>query len=171
MGFLVSGSDVIVLSAAFFGLLVFLVTHIIGLRGFRPQRVPGMLLGCVVLGGLGTLGSYFWLVGLKVNSALGGITSILIFSLLVFHYFSGVFGMMEAAIRIRLLLELYGRPAQSATPEEILQNYNESMILKLRLDRLVAAGHLKWNGEFYRIGNRILLIQIGIQRIVKGLFG
>ena len=163
--------DTVVLSAAFFGFLIFLISHVIVLKGFKPERIPFVLLGCVALGGASNLGSYLLLIGSGRLSFLGVFVSLLMFSLLIFHYFNWVFGMGEAAIRIRLLCELHRRNPPSATLNEIEQDYNDAAILKLRLDRLVSAGHLKWGGQFYRIGNRILFIQISIQKMFKSLFG
>ena len=97
--------------------------------------------------------------------------SALIYSFLILNYFIWVFGMGEAAIRIRLLRELDQRPDKSATLEELLQNYNSQIIVDQRLDRLVGAGHLKFENGYYRIGNPVLLIELLLLHCLKSLMG
>lgn len=97
--------------------------------------------------------------------------SAIVYVLLVLHYLVWVFGMGEAAIRIRLLRELERSETQSASLEEIKQNYNAEKILKSRLDRLVGAGHLAFDGKCYTLKSKILLIQIYVERIFKKLLG
>jgi hypothetical protein len=55
--------------------------------------------------------------------------------------------------------------------EEVLKNYNAEGILKTRLARLVTAGHVNFDGTFYRMKNPVLLIQLMLIRFFKFLLG
>ena len=108
---------------------------------------------------------------LSFSPWLGGLTGLIIYSLLVLLYLSLVFGMGEAAVRIRLLREIDAKPSRTATLAEICHAYNAEKILELRLGRLVSAGHLRFDGERYHLGNRILLIQGLATKLLKFLLG
>lgn len=139
------------------------------LRYFASLRAPSLIGGCA-------------LVGLAVCEAvlfkklapppwLGSFTAAVVYSLLVLLYISLVFGMGEGAVRIRLLREINSRPSRSATLGEILQAYNAEKILEIRLERLVSAGHLRFDGRHYQLGNPILLLQGLANRFLKFLLG
>ncbi len=145
----------------------FLVLHALLLRineSFPADRaISGSL-------GLGVLIQLIILFIAKAAPATG-IYSVLIYILLVFHYLVWVFGMGEAAIRIRLLRELDRMPSKSASLTEICVNYNVEKILKSRLDRLVGASHLKFDGQYYFLNKKILLVQARIEKMIKRLLG
>lgn len=98
-------------------------------------------------------------------------TAEFIYLLLFFHYLAWVFGMGEAAIRIRLLRELLARPSHMATLNEIMANYNAEKVLEYRLARLVGSGHLTFDGKFYSIKNTILILQVIVCSKVKRILG
>ena len=99
------------------------------------------------------------------------VASVLIYICLVFHYLVWVFGMGEAAIRIRLLRELDRTPSKSVSLREICLHYNVDKILQSRLERLVSAGHLHFDGQYYSIRKKILLVQAQVEKMVKVLLG
>lgn len=97
--------------------------------------------------------------------------SLLIYSLLFFHYLAWVFGMGEAAMRIRLLRELEKIPSQSATLDEIYASYDAEKMLGIRLERLTGSGHLSFDGQYYSVNHRILLLQSWIMEAFQRLLG
>lgn len=104
-----------------------------------------------------------------LGAALCG--SLLIYSLLFFHYLAWVFGMGEAAMRIRLLRELEKAPSQSATLNQIYASYDAEKMLQIRLERLTGSGHLSFDGQYYSINHRILLLQSWIMDAFQRLLG
>lgn len=97
--------------------------------------------------------------------------SLLIYSLLFFHYLAWVFGLGEAAMRIRLLRELEKAPAQSATLNEIYASYDAEKMLQIRLARLTSSGHLAFDGQYYSVNHRILFFQSWIMETFQRLLG
>ena len=163
----VNSADLFVLAPAFSVFVFFLILHILLLRinkNFSADRAISWSLG------LGILIQLIILFAAKVAPA-PSVASVLIYILLVFHYLVWVFGMGEAAIRIRLLRELDQLPFKSASLAEICVRYNAEKILQSRLERLVGAGHLKFDGRYYSLNKKILLVQVRVETIVKALLG
>ena len=171
--------DSVVFFSSVAGLILFFAAHVGFLRfGQWPSTFKAMLFSVVV--GWTTqevLFGFFWIYGLAKKSYsvwamlfFSGLSSGL-YGLLVFHYIAWIFGMGEAAIRIRLLDELDRMPGGSANLDEIYERYNAEMIFRTRLSRLVNAGHLAYDGSAYRIRSRVLFVQSAISNGLKRLLG
>lgn len=172
--------DVFVVLTAFSSFVLFLGIHILGFRYLKPKGVRRVLVYAITIGLLTDVMTSVWIAVVLVNPlggyagetiVVGAVASLLIYSMLVFNYMVWVFGMGEAAIRIRLLHELYRAPSNAETLEEIYHAYNAEMILKVRLSRLVDSGHLRFDGCRYSIGRRFLFIHAHFMRIIKTLMG
>ncbi len=169
-----NGLDLLTVGVAILSYLIFLFTHGLLLRSSESFPASRAILFSLVLGlAINTLLLYLRLRDDFAFSQLFLIffASTIIYILLIFHYLVWVFGMGEAAIRIRLLRELERTETKFATLAEIKKNYNAQKILNSRLERLMGAGHLTFDGKFYHLKSKILLIQIGVERFFKKLLG
>ena len=170
--------DGFVLAATFAAYFIFLFVQFIALRYWKGAKANLIIFYTFIIGygGYAALLTLNFITGgekLGSNSLSLYLLSLgigsLIYVLLVFHYLSLVFGMGESAIRIRLLRELNKRPSKSFSWEEILSSYNAAQILCSRLERLVSAGHLSFDGRHYFLRKRVLLIQAMIRQILRHL--
>lgn len=173
-----SSLDLFCLTSSFFSFLFFLGIHMMVLRHREKWPTSQVVLFSFGLGAL-VDGAIFVFVGpqetaaRQIYPALGVAlcSSLLIYSLLFFHYLAWVFGMGEAAIRIRLLRELENAPSQSATLKEIYAGYDAEKMLEIRLSRLTGSGHLFFDGQGYSINHRILLLQSWVMETFQRLLG
>ena len=161
--------DLQVLAAAFAGFAVFLASHILVFHYANPKNSSLVFLSSFILGALSN-GAFVFLPAAGPKGLIL-FTSGFIYVLLVFHYLAWIFGMGEAAIRIRLIIELDRMPERTASLAEIYARYNADLILKTRLERLVNAGHLHFDGRHYRIRSKILILQSKVSGILKSLLG
>src|SRR3989338_2095143 len=149
--------DMLVLKNALTSFLIFWVLHLVVLRFVGPHGVLKWLVnvivtagGCNVVmgwaslrsGGEASLASF---VGIMACVGL----SISIYGLIVFIYILCVFGLHESSIRIRMLRELYAARPRGLSREELLERYNADVILRRRLERLMASGEVTLQGTEY----------------------
>ena len=153
---------------------LFLILHIFLLRLWVFQPAPRIIFLSLSIGFLfGPL--FFFLVTPSFvifpdsvpEILLLAFLSMFLYGLLVLQYIAWIFGMGEAAIRIRILLELQRRFSKGASLNEIYEHYNAEQILKVRLSRLVNAGHLTEAGDRYQLKKRILIIEAFVIRMLK----
>lgn len=171
--------DFFIILTSFSNFALFLFLHAALLRRYLTQPASAMILLSFIVGFIETLFSYtvFSFVFLFPEGyslpavLLGGSVSCFLYTLLVFHYIAWVFGMGEAAIRIRLLFELAKHPVKGLSLEDFYERYNAESILSVRLARLVNAGHISLEGDIYKIKNRILLFQVFLNNLMKSLLG
>ena len=178
---LIDPLDAYVLGAALVSFGLFLAVHVAVFRYGRPRRITPPLIVSFAAGFLLDAGAAFMLVGYPTETLasyseaarwLGGSAALAVYSLVTLHYLSWVFGMGEAAIRIRILLELERRPGGTATLQEIHDGYNDETILKIRLAKLVGAGYLQKDGPTYRVRRKAVFLQskmIGLLKTALGL--
>ena len=164
-------SAVLALGGAAF--ILFLILHIAWFRYLKPTNASLVFLGSYAAGDLLISAGIIYLImnGAAVgHSILILFASGFLFTLLVFHYLAWVFGMGEAAIRIRLLFEVAKNP-NGITLEELFRDYHSEGILATRLDRLVRAGHVQTDGNFYWFRGSLLFLQHGVSEGLKRLLG
>ncbi len=81
--------------------------------------------------------------------------TLIVYACIAYSYFH-LFNLSETARRIRILRELHA--AGSLTAAEISRLYSPTLVLEVRLDRLVAAGQLKLRGGRYVNAGRLLRV-------------
>ena len=168
--------DAVVAASSAAGFSVFLVMHIFLFRLRRYAGSSGMisisiragLIVCVLIFAKSVLFSSVGSFGFTLFCA--GLT-VLLYVLLVFHYIAWFFGMGESALRIRILHELAGAGSEGLSLEELYRRYNAPLIFKTRMDRFLNTGHLRREGDRYRLGNPIFLWQIRVSRFLGSLLG
>lgn len=170
--------DLAILLTASAAFVLFLILHVILFRCLTSQPANRVILSSFLLCIPAGIVLFAWLTWTKVrldfsiwDVAFLGSVSLFIYGLLVLQYIAWLFGMGEAAVRIRLLIELESLPIRDATLEKIYEQYNAKKILSIRLMRLANAGHVLFDGKRYRIANRILLLEAYVIRMMKRLFG
>ena len=77
-----------------------------------------------------------------------------IYLLLCFIYVFNVWGVYESSVRMRLLREIARAQEGGISKEEILQNYNSEIMVKLRLQRLLGSGEIIEQKGGYKLSNR-----------------
>lgn len=78
--------------------------------------------------------------------------SCFIYGLSSFIYILCVFGPYETSVRLRILSLLDSHKSKSL--EEILEGYNSKAILDVRLIRLLGAGDILYDGQFYYLAKK-----------------
>ncbi|MBI4372552.1 MAG: hypothetical protein HY585_02345 [Candidatus Omnitrophica bacterium] len=161
------------------GFLFFILVHVLLMRTFKAIGAPLAMLSSIVA--CAFLNGFIFFAVLTLSGATSEISlaltlfsatlSITLYGLVVFHYLAWVFGMSEAAIRIRLLFEVGKKHNIGVKVEEILDRYNAETILDVRLQRLVSAGHVGFDGSRYKLKPSPLLIQLWLMNRIMKLLG
>ena len=78
-------------------------------------------------------------------------------ALLYFFLFMGYaqfFYMAESSVGVRTMIELASRPDQGYTLQELTVRYRSDWMLQRRLDRMIHAGYLVADGDYYAVTKR-----------------
>lgn len=78
------------------------------------------------------------------------VISYIIFGLLALLFTLGFFGIATTSLRMQLLTEVYKRGRKGISYPAITKIYNRDIIIKKRLERLVAAGEIGKIGKTYQ---------------------
>lgn len=131
-------------------------------QGYVRSFFVGFALGLVVL-----LAGEALRLSSRPTSGLEAVVMIaadgLLYACAAFLYF-GVVNVGESSIRVRLLREL-GKSAGPASEKDLLRVYNDGIILRIRLGRMVRNGQVSLEGGRYRLRSRTLA------RIAAAVFG
>ncbi len=165
--------DAGLLRAVFSAFAVFLALHVAFFRLDRARHMTASLAASILLG----------LAVCVICSARPAVrpadprdawlliaAACLLYGLLVFNYGTWIFGMGEAALRVRLLYEVEDRGG-AATVAEVLDRYNASLILDRRLEKLVASGHLTFDGARYLLARESLRAPLVLVRWHRRFLG
>ncbi|MBK6647401.1 MAG: hypothetical protein IPG44_16910 [Anaerolineales bacterium] len=136
-----------------------LALHIITSRTARyfnqPVSAQKLALVCILLGNL-PLGLLEWFLVLRyldlAGQLWGAVYCILTYNAIGHVYFH-LFNMTETSIRVRLLREI---DAQGQTINEVIDRYNPSNSVGVRLQRLQDIGVVKQAGDRYFLQSRWL---------------
>lgn len=179
---MISEADAIALGLLVFQGLLWTVLHIIFFRNI-PQRT--IIKGIVILFGTIEILAFAALLILSVTLFRDTLPqkipvlvdsfvfSSAIYTLVIFIYILGVFGIMESSIRIRLLTEIAKKKTEGIGSAELLKLYNTDMILKKRLDRFVGSGDISYDHGFYRAKTKYspFLLPAFILRTIWNIYG
>jgi hypothetical protein len=95
--------------------------------------------------------------------------SFVIYSMLVFNYVIGIFGLLESSLRIKILDVLAVQGENGMSRRGLLRIYNKDTIVKKRVKRLISSGELAYTNGMYHINKRISFVYIPYY-IVKMMF-
>ncbi|MFI5348705.1 MAG: hypothetical protein ACHQ2Z_04110 [Elusimicrobiota bacterium] len=167
-------SDRIIAAGAFSGFIVFLAAHVSSFRYLRPKKQSPTLTASFLLGtaAAGAVSARFLATACPPTVSFSGVVlALVLYGLLALLYMAFIFGMAEAALRIRLLFELERQPNRKASAAEIYRSYNADLIFAARLNRLLGAGHLQVHNGAFRMRNPVLLGQLAVVDLLGGLMG
>lgn len=153
--------DLFIIINSGFTLLVFLVMHVVYLRGSDPSQVFGRLFSSFGFAGitpfvLGIIG-YFsgMLTGYSFSLIIfSSVISWIFYAFLAFLYILVVFGIMESSVRISLLKEIYGDGDKGKTFDLIIRRYNKKTIIEKRLARFLQSGEVVKKSGYYLRGKK-----------------
>ena len=151
--------DIIICLAAGISFAVFVVVQFVVFRFVSEGGVLKWIMALFVLGSLVNAGLF---AAFSLDAFSGGIIyktalfliSWIMYSLLSFLYVLCVFGPYESSIRLRLIRELYRQHPQAVTLSQLYERYNNTVILKRRIARLLAAGSITVRGGKYQVSGR-----------------
>ncbi len=167
--------DLILTTTAALVFIIFLSFQIVLFRHVSHERVIFWL--AVVYIGVGlplAITSSILLFPAEISRTLFSIIVVFaLYSLLVFIYILGVFGIMESSIRIRLLTEVAGKGKKGLPLSKLLTYYNRETIIQKRLNRFVSSGDLLYKNGTYRATERYSLFLLPSQmlRFIWNLYG
>lgn len=154
------------------GLAADMLLQVILLR----RRGDGRLLRSVVRGFAGGLCAVFaveaaWFLGADVpvtDFAGQALFNASVFTALGYGYFHWI-NLGETARRIRILREIHRAPGGGLSADELLRRYNAAVIVRARLERMLAHGQVvRRKGRFF-IGSRKLLVMAQVLTLAKKL--
>lgn len=151
--------DITICLTAFISFGAFLMIQFVLFRFVSEGGVLKWIMALFILGSFVDAGLFAALAGDAFSKAWTYPALLLllswgIYALLSFLYVLYVFGPYESSIRLRLIRELYRRYPQGLTLGELYERYNNLVILKRRLARLLAARSITVCGERYQVTNR-----------------
>ena len=141
--------------------LLFVVCHVLWFRmGKVKEPVRVLILS-------------FLLVGVLTGWLEWGILSWFVYALLVIAYILGIFGMMMASLRVRILSLIVKEGGRGITLPAILKIYNRDKIIKNRLARLVGSRDVYLRNNKYHLQKQfsLFLIHGSIFALLKKLYG
>lgn len=156
------------------GLAVCVAAHIAAARALPGRSRLGYVLASFFAGGAAV-------AGLAAARALGrgavsldlaalALNWLLAYVCLAYCYFGGFYNCGESARRIRLLRELLDAGQDGLSRAEVLERYNAEMIVRARLERLLAGGQLVLREGRYFIGRKDTLWASWMLTRLKVLF-
>lgn len=164
--------DLIILTSAGVGFIFFVTAHVATFRILNRKGILKNLIRIFLAGGLAGLAivpvfSRPWTAAPGMDLVKVLITvcffNLLIYGLMCFLYVLYIFGPYESSIRFRLVYELYRNNPDGMEIRAIERNYNPDIILKRRLERLLASGDLIEVDGVYRLA-RVRNIFIALDR-------
>jgi hypothetical protein len=170
--------DIFTLGIAAASFILFFLLHVLLLRRNR-QATSQMILISFFFGFVATMIAFLclYVFGAQTDSRaaldclVAALASAFLYALFFIQYIAWVFGMGEAAVRIRLLVEVGLSGKRGVSLAEIYTVYNAKNIMQTRMSRLVSANHLSMEGETYRMKSGILILQLNITRILRCVLG
>jgi len=130
---------------------LYLLLQIVIFRFLPRSSVVKLVLYTYFLGGIANIIICVTRFGTNWELVL---ISFINYSLITAVYILGVFGMVESALRIRLVTEVDRRP-QGISKSQVLKIYNRELIVNKRLERFLRSGDLKYNRGYYFIGKKV----------------
>lgn len=132
--------------------IIFFLIHIVIFRKIDENEVIRWLFN-----------AYF--IGELINISIGYLTfsaytlllvflSSTIYTLMVWIYFLGVFGVMASSVRINILFIIYKSKSSGISESEILRKYNRKIIIRKRLNRFISSGELAVIDGYYKTNRR-----------------
>jgi hypothetical protein len=138
-----------------------------GLSRLQPERLPWWSLAIAAAFGLvlsAALTAYLSLAAPPYELAAYVLVNSAGAAALAFGYFNFV-NLNFTSLRVRMLREMLA--TGSLTLDDLRARYGAEAVLDLRLERLVTAGQLSFDGSVYRLGRSRNILAIG--RILDGL--
>ena len=154
--------DIYIFLTAIFSFFVFLILHI---------AVLLWLMRVYYLGGVFDLFLAWFLLG--APNIFFIIFSLILYTMLVFCYVLGIFGLMESSIRIGLLVQIAKSKNNRMKKNKILKIYNSKVIIAKRLERFVASGELKYEKGYYFLNKKFsyFIINNFINSFMRKIYG
>lgn len=173
--------DYYILINTFISVIIFTAVHVLFFRSIQHEKVIYWLPLIYLSGVFWTIITTGTMVILKtpllqgvhpINILLAAITVIILYSFIILIYILGVFGIIVASIRIRLLTDIAKNEKNGITKESISQKYRQQIILNNRLKRLVGSNVLVYDKGFYKIKNKksLFIIHALIVRSLRQIY-
>ena len=169
--------DFLILCFSMGGFIVFLLLQSIVFRLIKQESVLKGIIRLYTI--IGALFFVFQMLLLStqqrpiIDSFFIAISTWFLYSLLVFLYIIGVFGVIESSLRIRLLQIIVKAGEKGISYQTITKVYNRDRIIKKRLVRLITSGELTQKNSLYQINKHFSFFYVPayFARILKKLYG
>ncbi len=179
--FVLAAIDWFIIGSATLSFFAFVLFYIAIFRLVKRNAVLKWLIYIFFMGLLVNLGITAWFMFQNdVVFSLGLYASLtiiflpmLFYGFLSFLYVVCIFGTYESSIRLRIVRELSEAATAGLTWDELLQRYNDEMILKIRLDRLLVSKELSFDGAYYRVQKKpnVFSMITAISQVFRKLYG
>lgn len=173
--------DFFILMNTAFSVLFGMVIHLVVFRNIQPEKAIRFLPVVVFSGGIMPV----LISGLAVNQTQIifaqkqminvidlTIISMIFYFLSMFIYILGVFGLMAAAVRIRLICDIAKKGNEGITYGQLQKGYNQEIIVRKRLERLVSSGILDYQQGQFRLKNRrsIFFLYVSLILLLRKIY-
>jgi hypothetical protein len=149
--------DILISLHGILSLFMFIVLQILVFRRIRDREVMKWLAYIYLIIGVCHFAGavLYWKFFLHGQPGITTVfeyacVSFLIFSMLVVSYVNAVFGITMTSLRIQILTEIMGYGKAGISGKTIARIYSKEVIIRKRLDRLMASGDLQFTGGYYR---------------------
>ena len=143
--------DYIIMSGSVMGFVIFIIIQLIYFRFTEQKNVIRSLKIALFLAGIVMVfiygGFYYCKWQILGNYsiytyALACVLSVIIYCMMVYLYAHWIFGVYESSITVRVLRELACAESKGMRLSQIMEKYNEDIIIRKRLSRLISSGEI-----------------------------
>lgn len=162
--------DLYILVNAIVSFILFLIVHVVIFRSINEKTVIKWLMRVCYLGVFINLFTGYFI--LRPYNAVFAFLSLILYTLLVYCYILGIFGLMESSIRIGLLAKIAEAKSCGIRKRDILEVYNKKIIIDKRLSRFIASGELKYEKGYYHLNKKFsyFIINDFINSIMRKIY-
>lgn len=161
--------DLFVIKSALTSFLLFAVVFFFALRWISQPAVLNWIVRIFVL--VAIIHFFHAVIALRGMSPFASQTnlfaasfclliSFVIYGLTSFLYIICIFGPFETSVRSRILRELCSCYPEGFSYQQILTKYNNRVIIQRRLDKLLCASKVSFDGQFYRLKKKMTFFSL-----------
>lgn len=161
--------DTLILVTALASAILFIALHLLVVRIVGTRQVFPWIVGVFSFVGA-TVPSGSVVVAMQIPSVVGqypvvlmagtAFLAFILYALIVFIYVIGVFGIMVASVRMRILTDIYRAGTRGVRTSVFHRAYNRDVIIRTRLERLVQSGDIAYDDGYYRVQKRYAFVLV-----------
>ncbi len=166
--------DINIIISSILGFIGFLILHFILSLLYKNKVQINWLIRLYLLIAVLLLSINFWFNNqlILLDNLQISFFSFIVFSLFVYIYIIGIWGVFESSIRLQLIRELAGFNQNQSPYVTLLEKFNDQQLIKKRIQRLVDSSEIVKSRQKYKLGKSLsyFLIHAKIQQLLMNWY-